>query len=217
MSSQIARINMVKQQLRTGDVLNESILELYHLIPRENFVPVEYKHFAYSDMQITLPHQQRMFTPLEEGKLLQALELKGTEIILEVGTGTGFLTALLSKLCQKVISIDYFPDFTTQARKKLAEHHCNNVELHTGDGSRGWIDQAPYDVMVFTGSLPYLTENHRLQLLPGGKIFAIVGKEPVMQAQLLVLDKSGNWQEQVLFETSIPPLIDKLRPKEFVF
>lgn len=217
MSSQIARINMVKQQLRTGEVLKESILELFQLIPREEFVPVEYKHFAYSDMQISLPHQQRMMTPLEEAQLLQALDLKGDEIILEVGTGTGFLTALLSRLAKKVISVDYYADFTTQARKKLNDHQCTNVELHTGDASRGWIEQAPYDVMIFTGSIPFLTENHRLQLLLGGKIFAIVGKEPAMQGQLHSLAKNGEWQEQILFETNIPALIDKLKPIEFVF
>ena len=106
MNIQSTRINMVKQQLRTGDVLNSSILDLYTEIPREEFVPNQFKHFAYSDMQIDLAHEQRMMTPLEEAKLLQALDLRGNEVVLEVGTGTGFLTALLSRLCKKVISID---------------------------------------------------------------------------------------------------------------
>ncbi len=217
MNSQTTCINMVKQQLRTGDVLNPAILSLYESIPRDVFVPKQFKHFAYSDMQVPLPHQQRMMTPLEEGQLLQALNLKGNETILEVGTGTGFLTALLSRLGQKVISIDYYSDFTTAARHKLTEHQCTNVELITGDAYNGWLDKAPYDVMIFTGAFEALTDTHRLQLLPGGKLFAIIGKEPIMQGQLHQLDHQGNWSVDIIFETNIPSLINKLKPSDFVF
>lgn len=217
MSGQSTRINMIKQQLRPGDVLNETILALYTEIPRTDFVPNQFNHFAYSDMQIDLAHNQRMMTPLEEATILQALALSGNETVLEVGTGTGFLTALLSRLCKQVISIDYYADFTTQARLKLAEHQCTNVELLTGDASRGLVDKAPYDIIVFTGALEALDETHRLQLLPGGKLFAIIGKEPVMQAQLHILDHNSTWHTEVLFETNLPPLIDKLKPNNFVF
>ncbi|KTD16648.1 protein-L-isoaspartate O-methyltransferase family protein [Legionella jordanis] len=217
MTSQNARINMVKQQLRTGDVLDETILALYDEVPRHEFVPSGMQHFAYSDMQIPLSHDQRMMTPLEEGILLQALKIKKHETVLEIGTGTGFLTALLSKLAKKVISIDYYPDFTNYARRKLHEHHCNNVELITGDACRGWMDKAPYDVMVFTGSLEQITETHRLQLLPGGRLFSVVGREPAMQGQLHTLNYDGNWHARDLFETNLPPLINKMKPKEFVF
>ncbi|WP_133127000.1 protein-L-isoaspartate O-methyltransferase family protein [Legionella nagasakiensis] len=217
MSTQIECINMIKQQLRTGDVLDESILKLYETVSRDDFVPNELKHFAYSDMQINLPHGQRMMTPLEEAQLLQALSLDGNETVLEVGTGTGFLTALLSRLAKQVISLDYFADFTASARRKLADHHCTNVELITGDACRGWLDKAPYDVMVFTGALDSLTETHRLQLLPEGRLFAIIGKQPIMQGLLYTLGHDNQWQEQLIFETNIPPLINKLKPKEFVF
>ena len=217
MTIQATCTNMIKQQLRTGDVLNDNILALYNVIARDEFVPNLYKDFAYSDMQIELAHQQRMMTPLEEGKIVQALELNGHETVLEVGTGTGFLTALLSRLSKKVISIDYFADFTTSARQKLNQYHCDNVELYTGDAHSGWLDQAPYDVIVFTGALESLTESHRLQLLPGGKLFAIIGKEPVMQGQLHTLDHKGNWKKEIIFETNIPPLINKLKPNDFVF
>ena len=217
MSTQSTRINMVKQQLRTGGVLNAKILDLYDEIPRGDFVPNELKPFAYSDLQIPLAHDQRMLTPLEEATVLQALDLSGTEVVLEVGTGSGFLTALLSRLCKQVISIDYFANFTTTARKTLAEHHCANVTLETGDAARGWLDKAPYDVIIFTGAITELTETHRLQLLPGGKLFAIIGKAPAMQGQLHRLDHAGSWQSDVLFETNIPPLIDSLSPINFVF
>lgn len=212
-----SQINMVKQQLRTGDVLNKKILGLYDEIARDEFVPDQFKHFAYSDMQIELAHQQRMLTPLEEAKLLQALNLSGKEVVLEVGTGTGFLTALLSRLAKKVISIDYYLDFTTRAAQKLSQHKCTNVELLTGDALEGWLDKAPYDVVVFTGAIASLNDTYRLQLLPGGKLFAIIGEAPVMQAQLHTLDHNGEWHVEMIFETNIPPLINKLKPNEFVF
>ncbi len=217
MSYQHARTNMVKQQLRTGDVLEESILSLYNIIPRHEFVPEQYTQFAYSDMQIPLGHGQRMLTPLEEGTILQSLELKGTETVLEVGTGSGFFTALLSKLCKHVISVDYYSDFTANAARKLKAHNCDNVELITGDASQGWLEKAPYDVVVFTGALEKLTETHMLQILPGGKLFAIEGKLPVMKGVLHQLDHQGNWQKSVILETGIPLLVDQLKPKEFIF
>ena len=217
MNNNSARINMVKQQLRTNDVLNESILALYDLVPRTEFVPEHYADFAYSDMQIPLAHNQRMLTPLEESIILQALNLKGHETVLEVGTGSGFFTALLSKLCAKVISIDYYAEFTASASVKLKAHHCDNVELYTGDASRGWLEKAPYDVLVFTGSIEHLTKTHQLQILPGGKLFSIEGNSPVMRARLHALDHENVWTESFLFETDIPALIDHLKPKEFVF
>jgi protein-L-isoaspartate(D-aspartate) O-methyltransferase len=217
MNNNSARINMVKQQLRTNGVLNESILDLYDRIPRHEFVPEQYASFAYSDMQIPLANGQRMLTPLEESLILQALDLKGHETVLEIGTGSGFLTALLSTLCKKVISIDYFSNFTAAAALKLKAHHCDNVELITGDASRGWLEAAPYDVVLFTGAVDALTETHQLQILPGGSLFAIEGKSPVMQARLYKLDHEANWTNSFLFETDIPPLVDHLKTKEFVF
>lgn len=217
MSNRDAHINMIKQQLRTGDVLDETILDLFKILPRDQFVPASFSEFAYSDYQIPLAHGQRMMTPLEEGKLLQALDLQGHETVLEIGTGTGFLTALLSKLAKKVISIDIFSDFIEKTQRQLVSLACNNVELITGDGVQGWLDNAPYDIVVFTGSLEAISETHRLQVLPGGKLLAIVGKEPIMRAQLHKLDHEGKWCASELFETNTPPLINRLKAKEFVF
>ena len=217
MNVQSTRINMIKQQLRTGDVIDESILKLFREIARDEFVPTKYKDFAYSDMQLELPHQQRMMTPLEEAKILQALNLTGNETVLEVGTGTGFLTTLLSRKCKKLMSIDYFSDFTANAKINLNKYKCNNVELITGDAHKGWLEKAPYDVIVFTGSLEKLTETHLLQIVPGGKLFAIIGKAPLMQGQLHTLDKKGNWHKEVIFETNIPCLINEPKPNGFIF
>lgn len=217
MNNQAARSNMIKQQLRTGDVLNETILALFNEFHRDEFVPEAFKPFAYSDMQITLAHQQHMLTPLEEALILQALALKGHETVLEVGTGSGFLTALLSRLCKKVVSVDYYADLTNYARRNLEAHHCENVELFTGDACRGWLDKAPYDVIVFTGSLEKLDDTQKLQITPNGKLFAIIGKGPVMQGQLLTLDSDETWHTKIVFETNVPPLIDKMKQRDFVF
>lgn len=217
MNNQIARINMINQQLRTGDVLQDTILDLYRNAPREAFVPSPFAPFAFSDMQIDLPYEQRMLTPLEEGKILQAMNFQGHEVVLEVGTGTGFFTSLLSRLCKTVISVDYYERFTLDARRKLNEFMHDNVELYTGNAYNGWLDKAPYDAIVFTGAIEALTETHRLQLLPGGKLFAIVGTEPVMQGQLHRLDHQGHWTMEVIFETNVPPLLSPIKQDYFVF
>ncbi len=217
MNVEVERTNMITQQLRTGHVLDEQILTLFNEIPRHNFVPNHLQHFAYSDMQIELPHQQRMMTPLEEALLLQALKLSGSETVLEVGTGSGFLTALLSRLSKKVVSVDYFQDLTLSATNHLRQHECNHVELFTGDACQGWFDQAPYDVIVLTGAVDAITETHKLQVLPGGKLFAIVGKSPIMQGQLHRLSHDNTWSVDVVFETCLPPLIDPLKRTDFIF
>lgn len=217
-SQEQAKTNMIKQQLRTGDVLDEVILDLYERIPRHAFVPAAYEAFAYSDMQIPLAYEQRMMTPLEEAKLLQALDLKGHEKVLEIGTGSGFLTALLSQLSQWVLSIDCHEAFTLAALEKFKTYSCLNIEAVIGDGIQGWLAAAPYDLVIFTGALKAITDTHLLQIMPGGKLFAVVGQAPVMQGQLHSLSLDGkSWQMQVLFETELPFLIDRLAPKVFTF
>lgn len=214
----LACINMVKQQLRTNNVLDERILSLFSNGTREAFVPTPMKDFAFSDMQIPFAHEQRMLTPTEEGLILQSLQLKGHETILEVGTGTGYFTYLLSQLGKEVISIEYYDDLARSAREKLSQHNCNNVTVLTGDGSNGWLKQAPYDIIVLTGGIKAITKSHQLQLLPGGKLCAIVGKTPVMECQLLTLDHGDNWTCSILFDTCLPPLINTMCSSEpFVF
>ncbi len=214
---QTAQINMIKQQLRTGDVLDDNLLSLYADLPREAFVPDAYKAFAYSDRQLPLAYGQSMMTPLEEGRILQALCLTGTETVLEVGTGSGFLTALLSRLAKQVLSIDYYEMFTNQARQRLQSFGCDNVECITGDACQGWVNKAPYDIIIFSGAIEALTEIQRLQLLPGGRLIAVVGRSPVMQVQQHTLDHQEKWSEKILFETYLPPLIDKMNQQSFVF
>jgi len=208
---------MIKQQLRTGNINCPKILSLYEEIKRESFVPEAIKHFAYSDIQLKLPHHERMMTPLEEATILQSLNLQGHEVVLEIGTGTGFLTTLLSRLCKKVISIDYYKDFTTAAKIKLSEYQCNNVELLTGDASLGWLTLAPYDAIVFTGCIPEIKKTHQLQVIPGGKMVVLTGKTPLIQAQLHTVDHQDNWHETLLFETELPFLQNTQKQHHFVF
>lgn len=217
MNNHNARINMITQQLRTGNVLSEKILSLYDELPRDAFVPESLHKYAYSDLQLPLPHNECMMTPLEEATILQALALEGYENVLEIGTGSGFFTALLSRRCQHVTSIDYHADFTENARKKLTQYHCDNVTLHTGNAYHGWLDKAPFDVVIYTGALQAIDDMHRLQVLPGGKLFAIVGDTPCMQGQLHHLDHQERWHANLLFDTMLPQLINPSPPKAFTF
>ncbi|MDX2345825.1 MAG: protein-L-isoaspartate O-methyltransferase [Legionella sp.] len=218
MKNQLPRINMIKQQLRTGNITDKRVLALYDKLPRDLFVPEALQPVAYSDLQLPLAHNERMMTPLEEATILQALALKGDEHVLEIGTGSGFLTALLSHSAKKVTSIDCYAEFTEAAEKKLNRHGNGNITLITGDASKGWVDKAPYDVVVYTGALKKLNKMHRLQVIPGGKLFAVIGESPVMQGELHTLSHDEIWQTQSLFETELPVLINQALPAEhFVF
>ncbi len=218
MKNQLPRINMIKQQLRTGDILDERVLSLYDKIPRQAFVPEALKDVAYSDLQLPLAHHECMMTPLEEASILQALALKGTENVLEIGTGTGFLTALLSHSAKHVTSVDCHEDFTSTAEKKLHTHGKGNITLITGDASLGWVDKAPYDVVVYTGAIARLTDMQRLQVMPGGKLFAVIGEGPIMQGELHTLGHDETWTTHLLFETKLPLLVSQATANEpFVF
>lgn len=217
MNKILAQTNMIKQQLRTGSVIDDHVLDLYQNIARSDFIPTAYRAFAYSDMQIPLAYEQRMLTPLEEALILQSLKLQGHETVLEIGTGSGFFTNLLSHLAKQVISVDCFAEFTNQAKKLCLSHGRKNIEFVTSDGHNGWVDQAPYDVIVMTGAIPRLTEVLKLQLSLGGKLFAITGNHPVMTGHLYQVDHQKKWTQALIFETDTPLLIDKNRHQPFVF
>jgi protein-L-isoaspartate(D-aspartate) O-methyltransferase len=212
-----ACINMIKQQLRTNQIFDERILQLFQEIPRDEFVPAEHKALAYADAQIELAHGQRMFTPLEEALIVQALNLSGTENLLEVGTGSGFLTALLSRLSRSVTSVDYFADFTEKAQENLRKNQCNNVALVTADAATGFKDKGLFDCIILTAASDALTESQRLQLFPGGKIFAFIGKSPVVRAHLYQLDHENHWSNKELFTTDIPSFVTAQPKNTFLF
>jgi protein-L-isoaspartate(D-aspartate) O-methyltransferase len=217
MDNILSQTNMIKQQLRTGNIVDPHILNLYQQIPREDFVPFVYKNFAYSDMQIPIGHQQTMLTPLEEAAILQAIQFKGDETVLEIGSGTGFFTTLLSHCARRVISIDYIEEFTQVATQNAGMHERKNIEFLTGDGHNGWAELAPYDVIILSGAVPALTEILKLQLGLGGKIFAMLGKQPTISGYLFSVDEHNQATQDLIFETDTPLLIGCNQEPSFVF
>lgn len=212
-----ARFNMIEQQIRPWDVLDQQVLDLIAEVPRIDFVPEEYRGLAYADYAIPIGHGQTMMHPRVEGRLLQALALHPTDAVLEVGTGSGYLTALLAKAARHVYSVDIFPDFKELAEEKLALYGIHNVTLEVGDASRGWGRHGLYDAIAVCGSLPELPEGFLQSMNRGGRLFAVLGNPPVMQAVLVRRTGDAQWSREALFETDLTPLINApVRPR-FVF
>ncbi len=212
-----ARFNMIEQQIRPAEVLDQNVLDAIATMPREDFVPDAFRHLAFADIEIPLGHDQRMLTPILEGRMLQALALRSTETVLEIGTGSGYSTALLARLGRHVTSVEIFPEFTRRAQEALNRHHINNVTLEIGDACQDWSSGAPYDVVAITGSLPLMPENYKNRLKIGGRLFAIVGESPVMECVLVTRLGEKEWAQEALWETDAPPLVNAPRPKRFVF
>ena len=217
MNFELARSNMIEQQIKPWNVPNQSVLELISELHREDFVPDEYKRLALSDTRIPLAHGQVTMTPKVEARLLQALDIKPEDEILEIGTGCAYLTVLLAKSGHHVLSVDIHPEFTAQAKSKLQQHDIHNVTLESGDAVHGWQQSSPYDVIVFTGSVPFLEESIQQQLKPGGRLFVITGQSPVMEARLIRRISEDDWQDEVLFETDLPALEGATQIEAFTF
>ncbi len=212
-----ALFNMIEQQIRPAEVLDAQVLQTIAEVPREYFVPSAYRQLAYSDTHIPLGNGQTMMSPIQEARLLQALNIQRSDTILEIGTGSGYLTALLAKLGKQVISIEIDQQLSKSAAQKLRQHGITNVTLEIGDASKGWGQHAPYDVMAVTGSLPVMCKDLQRQLKSGGRLFVIVGSAPAMSAMLITRISDNQWSEEELFETVIPPLINAEKPPQFVF
>lgn len=211
-----ARFNMIEQQIRTWDVLDQSVLDLIARTPREDFVPPPYRNLAFTDVRIPLGKGQVMMNPNMEGRLLQSLAIEPSDRILEVGTGSGYLTACLAQLGASVLSVDIFPEFTQSAGQKLTAHGITNVRLCTGDAAYDW-DTQRYDVIAITGSLPVLPNSWRQRLALDGRLFVIVGEAPIMEALLIVRVSEQEWTEESLFDTELPALINAHKPPAFEF
>ena len=212
-----ARFNMIEQQVRTWEVLDQQVLDLMGSVHREDFIPETYKKLALADVNIPLLHDQVTMTPKIEAKALQAVSISSTDKILEIGTGCAYLTTLLAKSGNHVVSVDIHPEFTRQAAQKLADHGVKNVELHTGNAVNGWSAGAPYDVILVTGSMPMLNPVIEQQLQVGGRLFVIVGLSPVMSAMLITRTSNSSWTRKALFETDLPALIGAETPVKFRF
>jgi protein-L-isoaspartate(D-aspartate) O-methyltransferase len=212
-----ARFNMIEQQIRPWDVLDQRVLDVMNSIPREQFVPENCRSLAFADTSIPLGHDQVMMAPRLEGRLLQALAIKPDDAVLEIGTGSGYLTACLASLGRRVTSIDIMPDFTATAAAKLEALNIKNVALETADVAAGIEGDARYDAIAVTGSLPLLQQQFHRNLEIGGRLFIITGSLPIMEANLITRIDEQNWATEVLLETCMPPLLNATEPQDFVF
>ncbi len=212
-----ARDVMIKSQLRTWDVIDQRVLDLVARMPRQDYVPAACRNIAYVDMNIPLGHGEVMMAPKLEARLLQELEIDPQDKILEIGTGSGYMAALLASLGRQVVSVEIRPEFTAQAAAQLAHHGVRNITLEVGDAALGWERQKPYDVILITGSLPILPESFQQSLAPGGRMIAIVGRAPAMEVRRIRRLDAVSYQEDSLFETVLPPLVNALEPPRFVF
>jgi protein-L-isoaspartate(D-aspartate) O-methyltransferase len=215
MNLEEARSQMLRQQIRAWEVLDDRVLEALGTTPRERFVPAEYADVAFADLEIPLAHGQHMMAPSVEGRLLQSLQIEPMERVLEIGTGSGFMTACLAHLADSVVSVDVFEDFIDAARPKLERSELANIELRAADGLA--LDyESEFDAIAVTGSVPELDEHFVRMLRPGGRLFLVTGREPIMEAQLITLHAYGNWTRQSLFETLLTPLVNADTPPPFV-
>jgi len=213
-----SRFNMVEQQIRPWDVLDPKVLELFKQVPRENFVPKQFKGLAFADIEVPLGEGQQMLSPKIEGRILQALAIKPADKVLEIGTGAGYLTALMAKQAKQVDSIELHAKLSAQAAKNLAAEKIKNVSLIVGDGTEGLAAKAPYDVIVFTGALSIPpSQQLEAQLAVGGRMFFVVGEPPAMEAMLVERIASDIFKRDALFETCLPLLANAPKEKRFTF
>jgi protein-L-isoaspartate(D-aspartate) O-methyltransferase len=216
MNFEQARFNMIEQQIRTWEVLDQRVLDVIASTPREDFVPERYRQLAFADINIPLDHGQAMMQPKLEGRILQVLAIQPSDSVLEIGTGSGYLTACLAKLGRNVHSVEIFPELTHAAQKRLAAHAIQNVALRIGDASAGWDVDAPYDVIAVTGSTPVLPPGFQQGLAIGGRLFVVVGQAPAMEALLITRVGENEWTRESLFETVLPPLVNASQSPRFV-
>jgi protein-L-isoaspartate(D-aspartate) O-methyltransferase len=210
------REQMIEQQVRAWDVLDGRVLDILRKVPRDRFTPEQQRFRAYADAEVPLPHDQHMLRPSVVGRLLQALELTGSEHVLEIGTGSGFITACLRAAAARVRSVEIFPGLAEMARRNLDSFGQRDVEVVTADALQ--LDTGVrYGAIAITGSLPAYDERFERQLEIGGRLFVVVGEAPVMDARLVRRTGEGSWSSESLFETVIDPLVNARALPEFRF
>ena len=212
-----ARFNMIEQQIRTWEVLDPVVLALLDEVPRESFVAESQAGLAFADVELPIGHGQTMLFPKLEGRILQALSVRKTDKVLLVGTGSGYLTALLAKLAMHVHAVEIIPELSAQAQQNLNKAGIDNVTLHVGDGVCGLPNQAPFDVIVYTGSMQIRPAVVEKTLAVGGRMFAVIGDLPIMEATLTQRVSEDAFRHEVLFETCLLPLMNAPRLTRFEF
>ena len=222
MNIEQARHNMIVQQIRPWEVLDQSVLDLLEVVKREDFVPAAYRAMAFVDMEIPLLANgkdtgEAMLSPKVEARLLQELDVKRHETALEIGAGSGYMAALLAHKAMRVVTVEIVPELRLLAADNLARSGTRNVEVELGDGSRGWPAAGQVDVLVLSGSVPIVPEDVLRQLKIGGRLAAFVGDAPVMSAQIITRVSDSAWETMKLFETVVKPLRNALQPTRFKF
>ena len=217
MNIEQARFNMVEQQIRTWEVLDPAILELLFEVKREQFVPAEHASLAFADLEIPLGHGEAMMQPKVEARIVQELAIQPHESVYEVGTGSGYLTALLAHRGRHVTSAEIVPQLQARAAENLRRAGIANTTLVAGDSARAPLAESAFDVIVLTGSTPVLPQAFLDRLAPGGRLFAVVGDRPVMKAVLVRQPVAGSFQHLELFETLLKPLANAAQPPRFRF
>ena len=217
MNIEQARFNMIEQQIRTWEVLDTGVLDLLGRVKREDFVPAEHREIAFADLEIPLGHGEAMLQPKIEARIVQELAIQPQERVYEVGTGSGYLTALLGSIAAHVTSAEIHADLLARARERLVAAGVENTTLIQGDSARAPLGEGAYDVIVLGGSVPFLPQPFLDRLRPGGRLFAVVGDRPVMKALLVRHTVPNSFQHVELFETLLKPLENALQPARFRF
>jgi len=210
-----ARFNMVEQQVRPWDVLDTRVLDVINEVPREIFTPDQYKNLAYADTRIPLGSFDdtpcTMANPIIDGRILQEMNIQEEDLILEIGTGSGYLTACLAKLGRHVDTVDINEAFTEQAEKNLQSLGINNVNLTTGDACKSWNQKRNYDVIVISAAMQNIPDSYKKLLKPNGRMFIVTGEAPAMTAYRVTRTDENNWTVDELFETSIDSIIQPVK------
>ncbi|OIJ44011.1 protein-L-isoaspartate O-methyltransferase family protein [Massilia timonae] len=217
MNIEQARFNMIEQQIRPWNVLDEDVLALLHVVKREQFVPKAYENLAFADVEIPLPGGETMFNPKVEARIVQEIAVKKHENVLEIGTGSGYMAALLAHKARHVTTVEIQPESVTLARENLAKAGVGNVSVEEGNGAQGWSAGAEYDVIVVSGGLPVLPEALVKQLKVGGRMIAILGEAPAMSCQLITRTSETAHDAVKVFETVAKPLTGAEAPSRFTF
>jgi protein-L-isoaspartate(D-aspartate) O-methyltransferase len=210
-----ARFNMVEQQVRPWDVLDTRVLDVINEVPRENFTPDQYKNLAYADTRIPLGNFNgspcTMANPIIDGRILQEMNIQEEDLILEIGTGSGYLTACLAKLGRHVDTVDINEELTEQAKQNLQTLGINNVNLTTGDASKSWDQKRNYDVIVIAAAMKTIPDSYKKLLKPNGRMFIVTGEAPAMTAYRVTRTEENRWTVEELFETSIDLMIQPIK------
>ncbi|MBT8113375.1 MAG: protein-L-isoaspartate O-methyltransferase [Gammaproteobacteria bacterium] len=214
-----ARFNMIEQQIRPWDVLDVDVLKVIEDTPREFYVPTQHQKLAFSDLEIPLDHDQFMMSPKLEARMLQALQIQVDDKVLEIGTGSGFVTACLAKLGKHVDTIEYYSDLSTHAQTTLQKQQIRNISFKVGDvlDKSFFSNQInkQYDVIAITASMPVYSDIFEDFLKENGRLFVVAGKAPVMHARLITRIDNYGFTTTNLFETDLQPLIGMHAPQVF--